>query len=78
MKLLVLALVLAAGARPFSAQIGSVVREHKLNEVSGGLVGPLPPGLGFALDANRDGRAKACSGAPGTTLSNALYLQVGN
>jgi hypothetical protein len=64
---LVLATLLA-GAVPASAQIGSVVRSQKLNEVSGGLVGPLPPLLGIALtaigDLNGDGVVDVVAGLP--------------
>jgi len=59
--------LLFAGALPSLGQIGSVVRGQKINQVSGGLVGPVPR-LGQALaaigDLNGDGVGDLVAGLP--------------
>lgn len=60
-------LALSVLVSPALAQIGSVVRAQKLNEVSGGIVGPIPT-LGYALaalgDVNGDGVGDLVAGLP--------------
>src|SRR5262245_58416206 len=54
-------------AAPVAAQIGSVVRAQKLDELSGGIVGPIPT-LGYSLaaigDLNGDGVGDLAAGLP--------------
>jgi len=70
-------LALSVLAAPLAAQIGSVVRAQKLNELHGGLVGPISR-LGFSLaalgDVNGDGVGDLVAGLP---LDNSVGPQHG-